>query len=304
MDSMSAIREYASQYANLIVAPLNNENLEFLAASVPSHSATTVFSFLKDNPNYTNYSYKEPALNSANLKDEADSVEALIIQGNRSNSALNVKTGERQTPVVAVHRSGRHQWNLDPPLPPRPAPSIAPVTPPEAPTMVVKQFRFTGNTVFPAAELAERLASFLDRPVSFWIWRDFPPVGSPIPTAQGSLRRWRGNQPITPPIATGMGQDVRILDLRSRAWVGRPITLDAGWASALAVLPDQGLVIGAANGQLRWIQPRSIVAAACQELAPGVTRPRTAGQDAPVADVSRLVRRACEHPGVTPHPPK
>ncbi|MFZ0408005.1 MAG: WD40 repeat domain-containing protein [Cyanobium sp.] len=89
------------------------------------------------------------------------------------------------------------------------------------------------------------------------------------------------------------GQDVQILDLQSREWMGRPLRLRDGWASALAVLPDQGVVIGSTAGELRWIQPRRILSAACAELG---RSPRKAARSSALstnAVVLRLARRAC-----------
>lgn len=91
----------------------------------------------------------------------------------------------------------------------------------------------------------------------------------------------------------GADQDVLVLDLQSREWLGRPLRLRDGWASALAVLPDQGVVIGSTAGELRWIQPRRILAAACAELG---GRPSQAGRSTALstnADVLRLAHRAC-----------
>ena len=89
------------------------------------------------------------------------------------------------------------------------------------------------------------------------------------------------------------GQEVRLLDLRGGRWVGRPIALEAGWASALAVLPEHGLVIGSTAGQLRWLEPRRILAAACRELGPRATTLRDAQQEATGEEVPKLACRAC-----------
>jgi hypothetical protein len=89
------------------------------------------------------------------------------------------------------------------------------------------------------------------------------------------------------------GQDVRIFDLSSREWVGRPLRLNSGWASALAVLPDRGLVIGSTSGELRWIQPRRILAAACAELGSGGLDSWTTATDSAGVEVMRLARQAC-----------
>ena len=91
----------------------------------------------------------------------------------------------------------------------------------------------------------------------------------------------------------GGGQEVRLLDLRRRTWVGRAIAVEGGAASALAVLPDQGLVIGGTNGQLRWLQPRRIQAAACQELTAAGLRSSPAAIEGVGEDVDRQARGAC-----------
>lgn len=103
MDSMLAIRQYTSEHVNPIVAPINKSNLGFLPEAVPSYSATTVFSFLKKNPNYTNYSYREATLNPTNLKDKADAYEAAIIEDFRNNPTTQSKSGVRQTPIGNFH---------------------------------------------------------------------------------------------------------------------------------------------------------------------------------------------------------
>lgn len=89
------------------------------------------------------------------------------------------------------------------------------------------------------------------------------------------------------------GQDVRLFDLRSRAWVGNAIPLEAGWPSALAVLPRRGLVIGSTAGRLRWLEPRQILAAACRERrALGSGGASTAAGVSP-DDLDHLPERAC-----------
>jgi WD40 repeat protein len=91
------------------------------------------------------------------------------------------------------------------------------------------------------------------------------------------------------------GQNVMILNLESNEWVGSPLKLNQGWASSLAVLPDRGLVIGTTTGDLRWIQPQRILAAACTELLGGGTRGRSqTASDAAGLEVERLARQACK----------
>ena len=107
MDSMLAVREYTSTLVNPIIAPINNESLEFHPEAVPSYSATTVFSLLKKDPNYGSYAYREATLNPTNLKDKADAIETAIIEEFRANPTLKAKSGYRDTPLGSFHYIAR-----------------------------------------------------------------------------------------------------------------------------------------------------------------------------------------------------
>jgi hypothetical protein len=55
------------------------------------------------------------------------------------------------------------------------------------------------------------------------------------------------------------------------------------------------LVIGTTAGDLRWIQPQRILAAACTELQGGGARGRSqTASDAAGKEVERLARQACK----------
>jgi HAMP domain-containing protein len=107
MDTMIAVRQYTSKHINPIIEPINNNNVEFLPEAVPSYSASTVFSLLKEGKSYASYSYREATLNPTNLKDKADSLEAEIIQEFRSNPTKEMITGERKTPIGSFHYIAR-----------------------------------------------------------------------------------------------------------------------------------------------------------------------------------------------------
>lgn len=145
--------------------------------------------------------------------------------------------------------------------------------------------------------------------------------------SNGELRRWRrdpGRRPrLIEAIPTGLegigsltllaggrqlvigsvdnrnNQEVVVFDLRNHQLLGRPLQLgkDAGWASALALLPDQGLVIGTTRGELRWIQPRRILAEACAELGNTSSLPATMATyraNPDLKSLMRLARRTCK----------
>jgi HAMP domain-containing protein len=107
MDCMLAVREYTSKNVNPIISPLNLEGVEFRPEAVPSYSATTVFAYLKEKPEYKEYSYREATLNPTNLKDKADAVETAIIEAFRANPSLQTKSGNRASLLGDFHYIAR-----------------------------------------------------------------------------------------------------------------------------------------------------------------------------------------------------
>lgn len=107
MDSMNAVREYTSKRIDPIITPLNETADTFLPESIPSYSAQSVFSYLKANPEYHAYSYREAALNPTNPLDKADAEEAKLIRTFRANPELTVLTGKRHAAAGSSHYVAR-----------------------------------------------------------------------------------------------------------------------------------------------------------------------------------------------------
>jgi len=103
MDSMLAVREYTSKDVNPIVAPINRESQVFLPEAVPSYSANRVFSYLKSDGKYRDYSYREATLNPTNPKDRADSFEAQIVEIFRADPALKLQSGVHTVDGATLH---------------------------------------------------------------------------------------------------------------------------------------------------------------------------------------------------------
>jgi hypothetical protein len=103
-----------------------------------------------------------------------------------------------------------------------------------------------------------------------------------------------GRQLVIGSVDNRSSQEVLVFDLRNHQLLGRPVQLekDKGWASALAVLPDKGLVIGTTRGELRWIQPRRILAEACAELGNTSGLPATMASYRATPDLKSLMRLA------------
>lgn len=107
MDSMDAVRQYTSNHIDPIISPLNQTSNKFLPESVPSFSTQRVFSYLKANPDYAYYSYREAALNPTNPLDRADPLETQLIRAFRANADLTVLTGIRQAAGGSSHYVAR-----------------------------------------------------------------------------------------------------------------------------------------------------------------------------------------------------
>jgi hypothetical protein len=84
MDTMNSVREYTSTQ----VSPELADKLEtqFLPETVPAYSAREVFESLRENPQYTEFFYKEATLNPTNLRDKADDFEASIVADFRQDA--------------------------------------------------------------------------------------------------------------------------------------------------------------------------------------------------------------------------
>jgi|SRR5579884_1914800 len=97
MQSAMSTRKYTTNE----IKPLLERELRkdtFAAQSVPAHAATRTFAYLRAG-SYSDYTYREPALNPTNLDDRAADWEADIINDFRNHPDLKLITGERDTPT-------------------------------------------------------------------------------------------------------------------------------------------------------------------------------------------------------------
>ncbi|MFM8661787.1 MAG: DUF3365 domain-containing protein [Cyanobium sp.] len=107
MDSMDAVRQYTINHIDPIISPLNQTSDKFLAESTTSFSTQRVFSYLKANPDYADYSYREAALNPTNPLDRADPLETQLIRTFRADAELTELTGIRQAVGGSSHYVAR-----------------------------------------------------------------------------------------------------------------------------------------------------------------------------------------------------
>ena len=107
MDTMNAMRAFTGEHLGPIVAPINAQGPVFLPEAVPSYAAQQVFTVLKTDPAYADYSYREAALNPTNPKDRADAAEAAIIRAFRADADLTELEGIRQAAAGPSHYIAR-----------------------------------------------------------------------------------------------------------------------------------------------------------------------------------------------------
>ena len=93
MEIMDSVRNYIrEEITPELEVFLETEN-KFLPQMVPAYSAHKVFEYLRQKPKYSNFFYKEAALNPTNLRDKANKFEKELIDNFRANPNLKEVTG-------------------------------------------------------------------------------------------------------------------------------------------------------------------------------------------------------------------
>jgi methyl-accepting chemotaxis protein len=96
--SAKSIRDYTATDLSPLLQQNPGHRVRFLAETIPFYGATTTFNNLrKDNPDYTNYAYKEAALNPTNPEDRAADWESDIIYDLRNHPDQPQITNTRPT---------------------------------------------------------------------------------------------------------------------------------------------------------------------------------------------------------------
>lgn len=99
MQTMLSVRQYTVEQITPELADRLETEPEFLPQTVPGYSAREVVEYLRANPDYQDFFYKEATLNPTNLRDKADGFEAQLVEQFRSKSSLKELTGYRSSPA-------------------------------------------------------------------------------------------------------------------------------------------------------------------------------------------------------------
>lgn len=98
METISSVRHYTNNQINPLLEPRLETEQKFLPQMVPAYSAQEVFEYLRKNPLYKDYRYKEATLNPTNLRDLADRFETELVESLRKNEKLTQLTGDYLLP--------------------------------------------------------------------------------------------------------------------------------------------------------------------------------------------------------------
>lgn len=97
METALAMRRYTTTQVKPVLAKSVTAEKVFHPESVPAFAATEMFNYLHEK--YSDYFYKEAALNPTNPRDRAADWEADIINNFRNDAKLELFSGERMTPA-------------------------------------------------------------------------------------------------------------------------------------------------------------------------------------------------------------
>jgi protein-histidine pros-kinase len=97
IESARSTRQYTADELAPLLATVPEHDSRFLPQTIPFYAATTTFDYLRRQ--YSDYAYKEAALNPTNLRDRAADWEADVINYFRNESDAKQVIGERDTPT-------------------------------------------------------------------------------------------------------------------------------------------------------------------------------------------------------------
>jgi HAMP domain-containing protein len=99
LQTMVSVRQYTIEQITPELSPRLETESEFLPQTVPGYSAREVVEYLRTNPDFKDFFYKEATLNPTNLRDKADGFETKLVERFRENPELKEQSGYRTSPA-------------------------------------------------------------------------------------------------------------------------------------------------------------------------------------------------------------
>jgi methyl-accepting chemotaxis protein len=101
MQIVNSVRDYTNERVQPLLLPKVDTQEQFISESIPSFTLREVFEKFRKNKEYSNFVYKDAALNPTNLRDKADEFEANIVErfrqepDNKTVSGFRTMSGEK-----------------------------------------------------------------------------------------------------------------------------------------------------------------------------------------------------------------
>lgn len=105
MQMANSVRNYTNDRVQPLLSPKLQTEEQFVRESVPTFSVREVFEYLRKNEEYSNFIYKDAALNPTNLRDKADEFEADLVKRFRQDTNLKDIFGFRMMSGVKLFYS-------------------------------------------------------------------------------------------------------------------------------------------------------------------------------------------------------
>ena len=111
--AMNSVRVYTNNQVSPELAKLPDDEI-FLPERIPSYAVREVFELLRQDPTFTDFFYKDAALNPTNPRDKADSFEQDLVTRFRQDEDLQNLQGFRVTPTANLFYLARPFSITDP----------------------------------------------------------------------------------------------------------------------------------------------------------------------------------------------
>ena len=95
MHVANSLRKYTNTQVQPILTPKLDTEEEFIPQTIPTYSVREMFEIFRSDEKYSNFFYKDAALNPTNLRDKADPFEANIVRKFQRSSDPKTITGFR-----------------------------------------------------------------------------------------------------------------------------------------------------------------------------------------------------------------
>ncbi len=107
MEMNNSIRNYTNDRVQPWLLPKLDIQEDFIPESIPTFSVREVFEYFRLSPEFSNYFYKDAALNPTNLRDKADDFEAEIVKKFSTEPDIKSVSGFRTMSGIKLYYTAK-----------------------------------------------------------------------------------------------------------------------------------------------------------------------------------------------------